>query len=658
MRLAVSLLGAVLLLRAAAVFAPTPWLWGLDSLADRPVLLRIAGIAAFSAALLPAVGRGAVGALARIRRRIPGSVLAVLGVSAGLGLLVLGRCHSFLLGDAQVYLSGLERGVRSAGAAHREPLAQAITTLVHEKIARPLGGGAYEAFLICGLLLAIGFLALAISLSRSLAERPASRIALFAWIALGGGLQLFAGYPEFYGFALTGALLLVWTGWRCLRRGRSLYPAAAAFVLAGLSHAQIAFAAPGFLFLALRRWKTGRRTEAIVSLLAVPALTMIGLRLLGYPFAEIGSEITRGGALLPPLAAAGDRTAYSAFSIAHLAEFANMALLLSPALPAAIGLALRKPNRDRDAAVLFASLAAGPLLFAFFANPQLGMIRDWDLFAIPLLFATVWAAAAAARRLDALREPAAARISGAILVTCLLHASFWIESNHAADASLHRVRRAAGESRFFGTQTLGEIWRYIASAEIRAGRTQEAAESLVRAIGAYPEERMPYRLLATVILSGARERGGSLEQALDRYHALLASQDARQALAHHGASFAAATMGREDLALEEARRMVAREPEYPELLATLGDFLRRSGRFDEARQVYDRALARDPDHPRARLGLACLAALSGDRAEAERQAAEARARTPWAPQVQQFDRILEQAAGRGDERFQQYLYVR
>ncbi|MBD3161925.1 MAG: hypothetical protein GF346_06530, partial [Candidatus Eisenbacteria bacterium] len=374
--LAVLLLGALLLLRGAATFFPTPWLWGADSLADRSFLLRAVGIAAFGAVLFPAVGRGTIRSLLGLRERIPPSLLSVIGVAAGIGLLALARCRNLLLGDAQVYLSSLERGVRTAGGAHREPLAQAVTTFVYDRIARPLGGGAYEAFLLVELLLGIGFLALAIAVSRSLADRPASRIALFAWIALGGGLQLFAGYPEFYGYALAGALLLAWTGLRSLRGG-SLYPSAIALVFAGLSHAQIIFAVPGFLYLIVRRWTAGARTEAVVSLLAVPVLSGIALWALDYPFAEIGREMTRGGTFLPPLSESGDRTAYSAYALAHLAELANVFLLLSPALPAAVALALRAPDPRRDERLLLAGLAIGPLLFALFANPQLGMVRDW-----------------------------------------------------------------------------------------------------------------------------------------------------------------------------------------------------------------------------------------------------------------------------------------
>jgi Flp pilus assembly protein TadD len=151
---------------------------------------------------------------------------------------------------------------------------------------------------------------------------------------------------------------------------------------------------------------------------------------------------------------------------------------------------------------------------------------------------------------------------------------------------------------------------------------------------------MTYRLLASQRIAEGIRSGRGAEAGLALYHAEVDPVSSRPAFAHFGACFAAAAVQRDDLALEEARRMAELEPDYSELQASYGDFLRRAGRIEPARERYERALARDPDNPRARIGLACLAGVAGDRGTLEAQIHEALRRTPWSPQAQQFANLL------------------
>jgi predicted Zn-dependent protease len=150
----------------------------------------------------------------------------------------------------------------------------------------------------------------------------------------------------------------------------------------------------------------------------------------------------------------------------------------------------------------------------------------------------------------------------------------------------------------------------IGGEESDAGQPEHAIQSYLNAIRSDPKDTMDYRLLAALAIEVA------------------------------------------------ARAVIQAEPNHPELLATWGDVLRRAGRDDEATAAYTRALARDPDLPRARIGLACMAAIRGDGAGMQAQFRECQKKMPWAPQVQQFARLLERAGGLGPDDCRRYIYIR
>ncbi len=657
-RTVLAILGGLFLLRCVATFRPSAWMWGLDSLADRSPALRAVGLALFALAILPPVAGRIAGWLLRLGETIPGRILFAGGSVVTLFLLWALRSNNLMLGDAQTYVSTIEKGMRAAGGAHREPLAQGIVAAFHAVLGGALGIGGQGSFTAVELILAVGALAIGAGIARRIASEPPVRILVFASILLGGVPQLYSGYPEFYGFAVGAILLFALAALRWIDEGGSLIPVSLAFVIAGLMHAQAIFAFPALVYLIAVGWKKGRKRDVAIASAVVPVAAFLGLALLRYPFGEIGHEAGRSDSFLPPVGGVMSRTAYGVFALAHGAELLNVTLLIAPTLPALVALAAsdrRGPRASRD--VFLSLLAIGPILFALVANPQLGMVRDWDIFALPVTVASLWIASIAARA-PSMRAPGGRWIAGAVVATSLLHAFFWIDANHAPGPSRERIRRVASQASFFGPQSLGEVWRYVGSADAAAGALERASASYRTAIKADSDDRMSYRMLAGIEISRAEAQGKGVDEGLASYHALLAVGTARPAYAFYGGAIAALTSKREDLAIREAKEMIALEPEHPELLGLWGDLLRRAGRMDEARASYEAALSRDPSQPRARIGLACLAGAAGDAATCEAQAREALRRTPWSPQAQQFARLVAQTKGGiSPDSFRRYLFI-
>ncbi|MDM7914878.1 MAG: hypothetical protein QUU85_06350, partial [Candidatus Eisenbacteria bacterium] len=572
LRIAYAALIGLLLVRAAATFLPSPWLWGLDSLTDRSTWLRVLGIVLFAVVLLPPVARRSAFLACRLSRSR--AATASLGALL-LGVLLLLGSRNILLGDTQTYLAALEKGVRVAGGAHREPLAQGIVRAVHAHVSAPLGLSAHATFSALGVLFGAIYLAASARLIRLGPSGPsrsdegdAARLLVLSAVVTGGVLQLYSGYAEYYGVGV--ALFLVFAALALERLEGRREPAgglssgrawlvAAAYALAIVAHAQIIFAAPAFLYLLWRVDRSGRRREAAFALLLLPILTLLALAILRYPFGDLVREARRGGSFLPPLGQWTSRTAYGIDSPLHLLEVLNVLLLVVPVLPALLAL-YRRPEAPRG--TFLSVLAIGPALFLLAANPQLGFVRDWDVFAIPALAIGVWAAFGAAETLRDSRQGRAGRdaLAGALLLTGLLHAGFWIDSNHRPGPAQARIRRVASEPRLFGRESGAETWRFLLTTDVQAGHQEAAIDDALHAIRSDPQDRISYRMAAGLEMSRSARNGEDVATGLARYADEVARAGGLPAFAHHGAALAAVLAGRDDLAFEEGRRMVASEP--------------------------------------------------------------------------------------------------
>ncbi|MBK8233884.1 MAG: hypothetical protein IPK72_25730 [Candidatus Eisenbacteria bacterium] len=345
------LLLALFGLRLGATVAPSSWLWGLDSLAYAGGGAKLTTLWLFAGAVFcahPSVSNrlglttGSKGGAERFLTW--GAAVVGLVLLVGLVLVVALPCRHLLLGDTQTYISAIDRGVRVSGSAHREPLPEAMMLWVHQ-IA---GGNALHAFRVAGLLLGALALGLSVLVARRL-DRTAT-LALVSVIGLGGGLQLFAQYPEYYAFAVVSGLLFIWLALGWIEGRVSLPFVTAAYVVAGLCHAVYIFAAPALLLLWWSAWRRGERRGVVISIGLFPVVLFSVLALIGYPFSEIAKEAGRASAFLPPLGERTPRTSYGLFAPAHLADLFNALLLAAPAVVVLLPQAIRRVRVDRGAA--------------------------------------------------------------------------------------------------------------------------------------------------------------------------------------------------------------------------------------------------------------------------------------------------------------------
>jgi hypothetical protein len=208
----------------------------------------------------------------------------------------------------------------------------------------------------------------------------ASRAWLATLIIASGSIVLFFGYLEVYALPYLLATVFALESHRYLDGDVSVRPLVLLVVLAALSHVVGAFLLPTFLFVLVARRNPSRPVLAGAAV-AIVLVTLGGmLALHADPFA---SERFR-----PFISRESYRPVLSVWFVSNAF---NLILLLVPA--AIVGLVVRVVSqkgsdgdtRFRHTMLAAVSLAPFALLLILF-QPDLGMTRDWDIYAVAAPF--------------------------------------------------------------------------------------------------------------------------------------------------------------------------------------------------------------------------------------------------------------------------------
>ena len=241
------------------------------------------------------------------------------------------------------------------------------------------------------------YILVAFPVAAALGRNKLEKSIVLAFLLTAGYLQLFFGYVENYPLYMPGLLLFIFLGLRTEEGRIPLFvPALLLGMLFALHRAFLVFG-PSLLVLAncafrhrhssVSIWKNAGTTA--VALCCAPASAALFLG-----FSGVGFEAYLGGTgvkeFLPLFAEPGFHEQYRVFSLAHFLDFLNQQLLAAP-VACMVLFVLRK--KDLCHQPFLAVCTVIPLFFTFIANPKIGAFRDWDIFSLPALPFTLWAAA-------------------------------------------------------------------------------------------------------------------------------------------------------------------------------------------------------------------------------------------------------------------------
>jgi hypothetical protein len=262
-----------------------------------------------------------------------------------------------------------------------------------------------------------------------------------------GSMQLFFGYVENYTIVSLALLITLFLSWRSLQGElQPVWPVLGLAITNGF-HPSTVFLWPGMVLLVWLCWRRGRVSAAKgLAQLLLPPVGVAGAILAlmesgGHGVsALLGVDRPGGGDAIwfvPLFETTTEWQHYTMFSAAHLIDWLNLHLLISPfGLPLIVmtlviarwfRLTLFDRTTDRDYGYFLGLTAVMYLLLTWLWNPDYGGRKDWDLFA-PSAFVYTLAAGYLLGRIlpdqDKLKEGGLLAIA-----VSLLHTGAWVLAN-------------------------------------------------------------------------------------------------------------------------------------------------------------------------------------------------------------------------------------
>jgi hypothetical protein len=603
---------------AVASFLPNARLWGINHLAFYPWPVRAVALVVMAVSLLPTARRAVLRSLEGLsgllagRRRLVASALAIVAFI----LFNAFASSTQLLGDG-IYV---ENNVERAAKVDSETIAKVLKTpdpiypgteMLYLALTRVISNavGVPPLDVLRVLIALLGALLVFIVAASRPPGGASSKNGLVPatdatpWVVLAflsGAVQIFFGYVEAYApLMFFAALFLLFARGAIDGRAGLWAPVLFALVALGMHRmGLVLFPALGVLVLwvACGRQKTARFAWGAV-VLAVGTIAL-------PPLVVIAGDL---GQYVLPMTTRSH--AYAVLSAAHFVDVANEILLVFPGFfvlgTTAVLLERWKRSgfgeRGEDAGsggspdettvgtkspgVLFGLFLGVPvLMFLLFFKPELGMGRDWDLFAMTSL--AFWAPVSAV--LERARTGVETRaiveiVLGPVLVMTAVLAIAWIGVNAHAGRSVARFESILKYDR----TRAGYAYETLASYHHQKQDYPAEINALENAVAA---SRNPRYLLTLGI---RYYDAGEKEEAVSTIRSSLQINpeytDARKTLVQM-----LLVMGREDDMVEvgeEGARLAPGDPYYP---FYLGMAYARQDRLDDARRAFQRCLELKP----------------------------------------------------------------
>jgi tetratricopeptide (TPR) repeat protein len=354
------------------------------------------------------------------------------------------REQVFLLGDGHYLLRSMAK-LQSSSQIPRvypnEPMAGFLVWRIRELLEwMQLSSSHLLAYQITSILAGLCSLFVVILISKTISANSVERILFALLVFCSGSIQLFFSYVENYSATFFILLLYTYTSILYLRGKRPLIIAGTVYGLLVTFQFGMVVIGPSFLFLLAREIFRRKYTSAFVSLLAACGSFVLLLLLSGYTPGQFMARFFQGETHLLSLATASDQLGDNAFlSWRHLLNVANYAGLVSPAILVAAVLVVigrRKIPYSDPVTVYLGISSLGGIFFILAMRSELGMSRDWDLYApfsLPfiLLILYLWKELEIDRRVSE-------RLLISITAVTILHTLPWVLTNASENRSLQR----------------------------------------------------------------------------------------------------------------------------------------------------------------------------------------------------------------------------
>jgi Tfp pilus assembly protein PilF len=234
--------------------------------------------------------------------------------------------------------------------------------------------------------MAVICLILSWQLVRTISENRTERILLCGSIVSAGTLQLLFGYIGAYIPFYCGLLLFIIFSLRYLKGESSLELSASAFGILFCLHFGALFFSPVLCFLFFHNMRTAKGRHVPAAVICMILVSVLILWFLEYPlqkFTALFSNSAKHLLLMDFSSPATDDIGF--FSIHHVINIINFLILMGVFYIGSLFLPLTQRSvekSDRSRLFLIFPLGIMGILFVIFFRSEIGMSRDWDIFAV------------------------------------------------------------------------------------------------------------------------------------------------------------------------------------------------------------------------------------------------------------------------------------
>ncbi len=604
----------LIIIRLIASFFPQLRLWGINQLHYFPVGFRLVLCAAGLMVLIPRANDILAGFLTKAFMRVAGRLKKVnpyLGYSVVgiLSLIVfwLLRAATPLLGDGY-----LRAGELKLGALFE--ITEPLDFYLHLLVYRWLGMDGYAAYAVVSCMAGGAFVFLAFLFCDLWGKDGREKLLIFSMLVTMGSMQLFFGYVESYSLMYVSLAAYLLFGLRYLK-GRSGFIWPCLFLLlAGGFHLSALFALPSLFYLAFARssdasegGSTGFKFAHGMYLAGMVFLVALGL----YLLKTYAVQEPPGSVLIHPFGRG--ESLYSFFSPAHLLDFVNHQLLISPvgaALLVGLAVFFRKAIAFKDSSLKFLLCFLLCLLaFALLVDPKLGYARDWDLFASAGLSVTLLGSYLLLRLAKRENAEELGRITLALVVTAAISTGPWILVNAAEQKATARFEDLLN----MDEQRAAHGYEILACYYRDNDAHERTVDLWKKAIAANPNPRY------FASLGNAYRRLEENDKAIEAYYrSLEAGADlASQPGLHSNLGNTLGRMGRYEEAISHMKKAISLRPDKADYYFNLGNILGMAGRYKEAAPYFETSIRLNPGNTRALKLLGITYARMGEKEKAK-----------------------------------------
>lgn len=546
---------ALILFHLAASYFPQQRLWGLNLLYYLPSIWRWILILGGFFILVPAINRRINSFLSHFARLAFGWLrklnryyrYSLISLSAAI-LFWLLRVRTFFLGDSFLRAREINQG---ASFSFTEPL----DFLLHLKVSKLLGWDAFQTYAILSVVAGAIFIFLVFVLANQIAKGRKEKLLVdIIMITLGGNL-LFFGYVESYTLAYVCMAAYVISSLSYLQHKVGIAVPIILFLVTTSLHLSCVILIPSLIYLILtgselKPEEKGNKSRSSKLLLSFGVVLLAGI---GIYLLHTFNPWKKGLAyyLISPLG--NSQGSYSLFSFAHLIDFVNHQLLVSPVgilmLLTSVFIFSGRINLKDNLVRFLLLVSICSLGCAFLIDPKLGYPRDWDLFAFSSL--------------------------GYTILGVYLFLSCWRKSKMG---ELRYVTLCL----FFASLVATLPWIYVNAAAEKSVARIENILDLDNARSAYGRENLAIYY----------NQKGNFEKEIKQWKTAIDISSNARYMANLAVTYK--NLGMYDLAFEELKRSVEADSMFDFTHFYLGEMLAQQGKYEEAISEYHKAIRLRP----------------------------------------------------------------